>query len=688
MLRLDPENERLLPTLDTPAPDLLRTPISMQDIPNLTEWFDGKVRPLQVTNVTAAAPRALLDTLGSQTVCVIPLVISSSMQMVGAIILGSSDLHLAELLNAVAPIAALALRNAITHTRVVDQLAAKTQELSLTRRVDRELNDTMKQSHVFEITLDWAMRVTLADSASLALYDQNTDELRYAIDLGYETPGDKIALLRQAIGSGIAHRVARSGHTEVIPDVSVDQDYVEISTHMKSHISVPVMREDRVIAIITIESRRLNHFTDDHVDFVEKLATRAGVAIDNARLYAEAVREREKYSLILGATSDVVMAIGHDDRIIQINPAAIASFRLYTDHDYVGEMFTTAIDHSAIQAAFKRVKTFHERAIEEILLPDGKTYHANFAPHEQIGWIVVMHDISEFKQMDQLKSELVATVSHDLRQPLMVMNGYVDLLTMHTTLDERSERYLKMLARSIQTMRRLIEDLLDLAKIESGMQLQIEPTKISDVIEECTENARPAADAKQMTLTIDVSSSLPLIAGDHARLVQIFNNLIMNAIKYTPPEGKVHVWAEQRGAMIRIAVQDTGVGISPQDQARIFDRFYRVRNAENESIEGTGLGLAIVKRLIEAHHGQIGLESLIGHGSTFSVTLPIADHQPPAASAPSAETAAAVTDTQTTETLETPAVSTAVLPPTPSSDTLTGDVPKKNPGDHPTAGAS
>jgi two-component system phosphate regulon sensor histidine kinase PhoR len=105
--------------------------------------------------------------------------------------------------------------------------------------------------------------------------------------------------------------------------------------------------------------------------------------------------------------------------------------------------------------------------------------------------------------------------------------------------------------------------------------------------------------------------------------VQIFNNLVSNAIKYTPPEGTVRVWAEQRDNTLRIAVQDNGMGISPQDQARIFDRFFRVRNAENESIEGTGLGLAIVKKLVDAHKGQIGLESRLGQGSTFFVTLPI-----------------------------------------------------------------
>ena len=133
-------------------------------------------------------------------------------------------------------------------------------------------------------------------------------------------------LLRSQHG-GIALRVARSGRAEVIPDVATDSDYVAVSSAIRSHMSVPVMREDRVIAVITIESRRLNAFTDDHLSFVAKLAARAGVAIDNARLYSEAVREREKLSHILSEIADIVIVIGNDDRVVLINQSAIAALR-------------------------------------------------------------------------------------------------------------------------------------------------------------------------------------------------------------------------------------------------------------------------------------------------------------------------------------------------------------------------
>jgi two-component system, OmpR family, phosphate regulon sensor histidine kinase PhoR len=173
-------------------------------------------------------------------------------------------------------------------------------------------------------------------------------------------------------------------------------------------------------------------------------------------------------------------------------------------------------------------------------------------------------------------------------------------------------------------MRQLIDDLLDLTKIESGIKLDLQPVPINMIVVDCIESLRPTAQNKQMTIISDITDSLPQVMGDKGRLRQVLINLIGNAVKYTPPEGWVKVTAEPRGNTLRLTIQDNGLGISPEDQIHIFDRFYRVRRPETDSIEGTGLGLAIVKSLVEAHNGQIGLESRLGEGSIFYLTLPLA----------------------------------------------------------------
>ncbi len=519
--------------------------------------------------------------------------------------------------------AAIALQNARLHRKTVLELADNVRELYILRQIDRELNDTIDLKHVFNITLDWALRFTSAQYASLALYDENADELRFMADYGYESP-QKLTALRLEHGAGVTHRVARSGHAEIVPDVATDPDFVRLAANIRAQLSVPVMREDRVVAIITLESKKLNGFTDNHLDFVAKLATRAGVAIDNARLYDESLREREKLSHILSNTADIVMVIGADDRVILINQSALGALHLYPNDIYVGRSLFDTISYTPLLDAYRLAKARQEHIISEVVLPNERVFHANISLHDGIGWIIVMHDITPFKEMDKLKSELIATVSHDLKQPLGVMNGYVELLMMQQAVSAQGLNHITMIRRAVQNMRQLIDDLLDLAKIESGIKLDLQPVPISSVVYDCIEALKPAAQNKAMQVISEVPESLPSVVGDRSRLRQILMNLIGNAIKYTPPEGWVKVSAETRGEMLRLSIQDNGLGISPEDQIHIFDRFYRVRRPETDSIEGTGLGLAIVKSLVENHNGQIGLESRLGEGSVFYFTLPVA----------------------------------------------------------------
>jgi len=197
---------------------------------------------------------------------------------------------------------------------------------------------------------------------------------------------------------------------------------------------------------------------------------------------------------------------------------------------------------------------------------------------------------------------------------------------MHKKLDSTGINFVDMVRKSIQNMRQLIDDLLDLAKIESGIRLELEPVALHTVIQECLEALQPAASSKNMTITNDTPVTLPAVMADRARLQQVFHNLIGNAVKYTPPEGWVRIAADLQDGSVRVVIQDNGLGISSEDQAHIFERFYRVRRPETDGIEGTGLGLAIVKSLVEAHSGRITLESRLGQGSSFTVFLPV--HQP------------------------------------------------------------
>jgi signal transduction histidine kinase len=593
--------------------------------PLIAQWLRGESTSITAELHDDSALKRLTNLTGSTRLFVMPLNVEG--RLVGLLVVEPpQDKSVSEtdqkLLQMIRDSVSISVENARLHSKMVEKLEANMHEMNILRQIDQELNDTIALDPVFNMTLDWALRFTNAHAASLALYEESDDNLRLMATYGYEISLQEQETLRKNYTGGITHRVARSGHSEVIPDIATDNDYIRVANNIKSQLAVPVMREDRVVAVMTLESKKLNGFTDAHVEFVQKLASRAAVAIDNARLFNETVREREKLSHILSNIADVVIVVGMDSNILLINQSALAALRLYPDKTYATRPFTEVVEHSALLDAYRRAKDLNEGLIEEITLHNERTYYTNLAQHEGIGWIIVMQDITPFKEMDKLKSELIATVSHDLKQPLSVMTGYLDLLEMKNVFDEQSSNFVNMIERSIRNMRQLIDDLLDLARIESGVELDLNAVQVKSILQDCIDAVKPAANNKSMTIVTEIPDDLPAVRGERARLRQIFDNLISNAVKYTPPEGTVKVIAEGRGLTLRVTVQDNGLGISPEDQAHIFDRFYRVRRPETDSIDGTGLGLAIVKTLVEAHHGKIGLESRLGEGSTFYVTLP------------------------------------------------------------------
>jgi len=587
-------------------------------------WHQGEPVILQ----QAQMPMRLADLVGQQCFS-IGFFVEDALQG-AAFLVNPADGSLPDdptrqLLKLLVPTIAVALRNAREHSMMKKTLSSKLQEHQMLRRIDRDLLDTIELDAVFTMTLDWAMRFTTAEAATLALYDQDADSLYGYVDLGYTMSPEQIQTVRATHESTIAHRVARSGRAEIVPDVSFDSNYIMLSNRVQSHVSVPVMREDRVIGVISVESKRLNGFTDDHLEFIEKLASRAGVAIDNARLYTDTRREREKLSRILSNIADVVIVVGAEGNIGLINQSAFSVFDLPPEVDYMGRPFEEVFADTELAHLFQRARKLGGTTVGELTTADERTFSANLSHNESIGWIIVMHDITPLKEVDQLKTELVHTVSHDLKQPLSIMNGYVELLFMQEKLDETGQNWAGMIQKSIQKMRRLIDDILDLAKYESGLKLETSPVPISSIISESITATSLSAEQKNTVIINEVGDDLTMVQGDAARLVQVFTNLIGNAIKYSPNESVVRVSAQHKDATMRITVRDNGLGIAPEDQARIFDRFFRVRRQETREIEGTGLGLAIVKKLVEAHDGEIGVESRLGEGTTFYITLPISD---------------------------------------------------------------
>jgi signal transduction histidine kinase len=570
----------------------------------------------------------LIHTLNLQRFYSVPLQIGN--QFKGVIIVDNSLTQLTisveqrSLLNALAAHLAITLENARLYQLTDEQLNTKVQELQILNRIDRELNYTLSVERVLNLTLDWVLRFTNIHAATVVLVDRETELMHFVAGYGYDPA--EWALLKQQpwpMTRGIAGRVARQGNYEIVPDVSEDPDYEKIVPNTRSQFSFPLTREDRVIAVLSMESPELDAFTEANIDFVQRLAARAAVAVDNARLFDATRRERQKLELILSNIADAVIVIGPEGKLVLVNQAALATFKLPPKHDYTGRLFTEVFEKSALLPLYERASGLNQRLIEELLLADGHTLHTSLVPAEQVGWVIVTHDVTPFKETDKLKNELLATTSHDLKNPLSTIMGYADLIAMTNRLNDQGQEYMRRVHGAVAHMRQLIDDLLDMARIESGINLRYTDVNLRFLLESLILSFKPQLEEKSMTLELNIPPDLPPLSADEGRLSQILTNLIGNAIKYTPQDGHVWVRAETSEDTVQIVIQDDGLGISPEDQAQVFARFYRVRTAETEAIDGTGLGLAIVKSLVELHGGRVSLESHLGKGSTFHVSLPL-----------------------------------------------------------------
>ena len=228
------------------------------------------------------------------------------------------------------------------------------------------------------------------------------------------------------------------------------------------------------------------------------------------------------------------------------------------------------------------------------------------------------------RELDRLKDEFVALVSHELRTPLTSITGYLELVLDDPDLEDEHRRFLDVVDRNADRLLRLVSDLLLVAQIESGkLTLELEEVDLVDVAGQSVEVLRPAADAHGIDLRLDVDP-IPSLRGDPARLGQLLDNLVSNAVKFTESGGRVVVALGANGDDVVLAVSDNGIGIPVAEQRRLFDRFFRASTAQDRAIEGTGLGLTIVHAIVRAHGGEIELTSDVGQGTTFRVRLPVA----------------------------------------------------------------
>ncbi len=246
---------------------------------------------------------------------------------------------------------------------------------------------------------------------------------------------------------------------------------------------------------------------------------------------------------------------------------------------------------------------------------------------ETFGAVVVLHEITDLRRLEQVRKDFVANVSHELRTPLTAIQGFAETLLSGALEDPQNSRhFVEIIRNHAARLSRLTDDLLKLSRIEAGkLDMDFQTVDLRALIGAAVESARGAASQRHLSLAIaDVARNISRVLGDASLLREVMRNLLDNAIQYTPAGGSINISATKKEGFVVITVADTGIGIPQADQVRIFERFYRVDAARSREVGGTGLGLAIAKHIVEAHGGQIWVESTVAEGSQFHFSLPVA----------------------------------------------------------------
>jgi len=341
--------------------------------------------------------------------------------------------------------------------------------------------------------------------------------------------------------------------------------------------------------------------------------------------------EKAKLETILSSMFEGIMLTNERGEILLLNPSIRKLF--FIDSSPEGRKPLEVIRNNAIQEIVDRVLHENREVITQevsISIPEQKTIMINGVPvvKDNVieGAVFVFHDITELKRLEEIRKDFVANVSHELRTPISSIKGYAEtLLDGKVDNEDTVKEFLSIIYQDSNRLANLIDDLLDLSKIESGkMKLEFEPLEILPIVNRCVNVLGKSAKDKSLSVKLDIPTNLLKILGDHKRLSQVFLNLLDNAIKYTPEGGSITVNATSKEKIVQVDISDTGIGISEKDLPRIFERFYRVDKARSRELGGTGLGLSIVKHIIQAHNGQVWVQSTLGQGSTFSFTIPIA----------------------------------------------------------------
>ncbi len=502
--------------------------------------------------------------------------------------------------------------------RSTTSLEQRVNELETLVKLGHSITSSLELDSVLTNVVTAAVELTGAEEGQLLLVDEKTNELYMRAGRNFDEGFART--FRLPVNDSLAGQVLDTGKP-----VSFNEDApnkIKTAYLVYALIYVPLRVNDRVIGVLGVDNRHNKRpFTQHNELVMTVLSDYAAIAIQNAQLYSGSETDRAKFGTTLASIQDGVILLDKQNRILLINPAAQKAFGLGLN-DLIGVPVLEAIKHSDFAGLLESISDnplkFHEISFE-----DGRVFNTQYTPITEIGAVITLEDVTHLKTLDRLKNDFIHTISHDLRSPLTAIMGYVELLDRVGPLNDQQKQFIRHIQNSIQNITTLVNDLLDLGRIEAGFETRKDDVALENVLRYTLDNLGRQIEDKDQKLKLNIAEELPPIRGNAIRMRQLMDNLLVNAIKYTPEQGVITINLRADDGQVFLEIGDTGVGIPLADQPHIFEKFYRASNAP-KGTPGTGLGLAIVKSIVDNYQGRIWVESSVETGTKFIVVLPIA----------------------------------------------------------------
>lgn len=546
------------------------------------------------------------------------------------------------------------------------------QRLAALYRVSRTLGSSLNMDDVISETMDAVINLTGAERGFLMLIDHQTGELELRAARNIQR--ENLDREGMQVSRSILQQVVRSGKGIITTNAQTDERFSnrESIQHyaLRSILCLPLLVRAQAMGAIYVDNRiKAGAFNAEDRELLEAFAAQAAIALENARLYTQVdtqlaarVAELEIFERI-----DRELNTGLDlERVLDIT-LEWALDSTASESGWIALIPETGEQAAIVAGSEKGSLLDLEDPMLRAVVADGRPTRTQLSGEEPVHLMVApvrregltialigvrrpsLPHISEeeaflmrlaehaavaientrlykaVRQADESKSQFISIVSHELKIPMTSIRGYADLIRQGAAgeINEQQSKFLNTIITNVDRMADLVSDLSDISRIDTGrLRITLEPLPLADLVRNTTAALRPQFEAKRQHLRFELGEGLPMVLADHNRLIQVLTNIMSNANKYTPDGGEITIRAAKKDGQIRLSIQDSGIGLSVEDQARLFSQFFRSEEPEVREQAGWGLGLYVTRRLLDLMGGSIGMRSELGVGSTFWITLP------------------------------------------------------------------